>query len=209
MIKKQPRKNASIPREGYIAALDLAKEMLAGHHKLKAMELEEGPGHFTKFEAIARTVTSILRRNDKGRVVIEYDPADDRVKFYELFPETETEQPGGNSMTDERVRMTKTYAELADMTLTAFMEQKNPDRMAELADIYLAFAERDDETEPTQIQSDCRKVAERMEQKMLEEMYGGPESKPMQFVFPYLAARQIAEEGRKKEREAKIYHVPL
>lgn len=100
-IKKQPRKNASIPREGYIAALDLANEMLAGHHKLKAMELEEEPGHFTKFEAIARTVTSILRRNDKGRVVIEYDPADDRVKFYELFPETETEQPGGNSMTEE------------------------------------------------------------------------------------------------------------
>lgn len=103
----------------------------------------------------------------------------------------------------------RSYAELAYAALAEFAEQEDPDRMAELADIYLAFAERDDETEPAQIQSDCRKVAERMEQKMLEEMYGGPESKPMQFVFPYLAARQIAEEGRKKEREAKIYHVPL
>lgn len=101
----------------------------------------------------------------------------------------------------------RSYAELAYAALAEFAEQEDPDRMAELADIYLAFAERDDETEPTQIQSDCRKIAERMEQKMLEEMYGGPESKPMTLVFPYLAARQVAEGQGTKKREAKVYHV--
>ena len=101
---KKMWKIAGIPHEGYVAALNIAGEMLAAHHKLKAMELEEEPGLFTKFEAIVRTVTSILSQNDKGRVEIEYDPEDDRVKFYELLPEEETEQPGGNSMTEERGR---------------------------------------------------------------------------------------------------------
>lgn len=94
-------KVATIPRSGYVDALDLAEKMLSAHHALKAKELEEDGTTFTKFEAVAKTVTEILKRNAKGRAVFEYDPADDRVKIYELFPETETEQPGGSSMTEE------------------------------------------------------------------------------------------------------------
>lgn len=101
----------------------------------------------------------------------------------------------------------KTYAELANLTFEKFMKEQEPDRMAELADIYLAFAERDEEMELAEVQEQCRQLAERMEQLMITEMDGGEQSKPMVMTFPYLAARQIAEGGRKRERNAEIFHV--
>lgn len=97
----------------------------------------------------------------------------------------------------------KSYKELAAEALERFMAAEITPDVGQLADAYMAFAERDTET-PEEIRAAAyRKVAEKLETAMVE----APADGIMGLVFPYIAARQKSEGMAPGEREANMFHV--
>lgn len=97
----------------------------------------------------------------------------------------------------------KSYKELAAEALDRFMSAENTPDVGDLADAYLAFAERDTETPEKIRAAACRNVAEKLESAMET----APADKIMGLVFPYIAARQRAEGTTEGEKEARMVHL--